>query len=386
MKFRAPLFTYLAIATLLYLLVGASYALLPAAKDAAGEAVLDAPAAVQGWLHFDSGWYVDIADHGYSYTPGQQSSVAFFPAYPLAMRAVSTLTGSTAVAGLVITLAGGLAVALLWWHWLRLQVAPDARWTAFLLLLLYPYAWYLYGGVYADAMFLALVLGAFLLVERGHLWWAVLAGALATATRPVAPAVVLGLLAVGLQRSGALRRAVDGGRARIDVDRSRLSPGVFGLLASSSGLLAYCAYLWARFGDPFAFLSVQSAPGWDQGAGPRTWFKLQFFDLLLGGHAFVIRLFAPAIATMFFVVAIPFVWRRFGWGYGVYTAAVVLIPAMGSGDFQGMARYLMAAFPVFAWVAEWLARSTFRRVGALSVGALGLAFGAGAFATGFYLA
>src|SRR5262245_28382413 len=35
-----------------------------------------------GWVRWDAGWYSMIADQGYSYTPGQQGPVAFFPGYP----------------------------------------------------------------------------------------------------------------------------------------------------------------------------------------------------------------------------------------------------------------------------------------------------------------
>src|SRR6478672_9366237 len=50
---------------------------------------LNGPAWLDAWYAFDSDWYFQIASNGYSYTPGQQSSVAFFPTFPLAVRAVS---------------------------------------------------------------------------------------------------------------------------------------------------------------------------------------------------------------------------------------------------------------------------------------------------------
>ncbi|MDQ3488331.1 MAG: hypothetical protein M3468_11435 [Acidobacteriota bacterium] len=39
-----------------------------------------------GW---DSGWYFDIARRGYYFDPEGQSSIAFFPLYPLLMGAVA---------------------------------------------------------------------------------------------------------------------------------------------------------------------------------------------------------------------------------------------------------------------------------------------------------
>lgn len=73
---------------------------------------------------------------------------------------------------------------------------------ALALFLLYPYAFYLYGAVYADALFVLAALGALLLLEADHVWLAGLAGAVATAARPVALVVVVGLAVRALERRG----------------------------------------------------------------------------------------------------------------------------------------------------------------------------------------
>ena len=33
---------------------------------------------LDGWVRWDSGWYLSIVSHGYSYLPDQQSNVVFF--------------------------------------------------------------------------------------------------------------------------------------------------------------------------------------------------------------------------------------------------------------------------------------------------------------------
>src|SRR5947199_1053148 len=38
------------------------------------------------WSRWDAGWYLEIAQNGYSFTPGKQSDVAFFPLYPNLIR------------------------------------------------------------------------------------------------------------------------------------------------------------------------------------------------------------------------------------------------------------------------------------------------------------
>lgn len=45
---------------------------------------------LDGVTHWDGRWYLRIAEEGYYYDPGTASSVAFFPAYPLAGRLTAT--------------------------------------------------------------------------------------------------------------------------------------------------------------------------------------------------------------------------------------------------------------------------------------------------------
>jgi len=40
---------------------------------------------------WDAGWYLEIARDGYRYEPGVPSNAAFFPLYPLLIRAVHAL-------------------------------------------------------------------------------------------------------------------------------------------------------------------------------------------------------------------------------------------------------------------------------------------------------
>ena len=46
------------------------------------------------WARWDGRWYVEIAEHGYTYDPNAQSSVAFFPLYPALMRLLTLPFGT----------------------------------------------------------------------------------------------------------------------------------------------------------------------------------------------------------------------------------------------------------------------------------------------------
>lgn len=58
------------------------------------------------WQRWDSGWFLRIAEHGYSTDPVH--SPAFFPLYPWLAGGLGRLIGDYALAGLVISLAACL--------------------------------------------------------------------------------------------------------------------------------------------------------------------------------------------------------------------------------------------------------------------------------------
>ena len=369
-----------AVASVLYLVMGLVAPHLPVPSSPPLAPPFTGHRWLQGWAQWDSGWYHQIATHGYEWVRGRQSSIAFFPAYPLVVRAVTNVAGGAYVDGIIVTFVAGAGVAALFVMWLRPRLSPTAAWTALAAFLLFPYAFYLYGVVYADALFIAAVLAAFLLLEADRPVLAGLAGAVATAARPIGFVLVAALVVRAVERRGALRPP--GGRV---VDFGRVRPADAAVLLSVLGLGAWCLYLWSRFDDPFAFAAAQSA--WHQGAGPSTWLKVQFFkDIadLRSPRAWVLFMAHPAL-TIGAACLVPRVFRRFGLGYGVYVALLIGLSALSTKNFFGMARYLLAAFPCFAVLGELLVeRVRLRRV-ALALSGLSLVALTAVFGTGYYL-
>lgn len=317
-----------------------------------------------GWLRWDGWWYVMIARHGYTYVPHHISSVAYFPLYPLAAHLISMLLpGGTALATIVVTLVSGAAALVLFHTWCRRRMSGAAARGAVVALAVYPFAWFLYGAAYSDAMFLALVLAAFLLLEDDRPVLAGLVGALATAARPTGITLVIGLVAVMVER----RRS----RNRSGATSSR----ELGVLLSIGGLAAWCAFLALRFHNPFAFIETEGSPGWDQSPGIHTWLKLGFWHKISTlATVESASILLQVIVMVAFLCLVPAVARRFGAGYAVYTAAAILAPAISTGDFLGLGRYVLAAFPVFAVVgsavhdAPWRKAATVTSAGLLIVG------------------
>ncbi len=371
---------FVAVAGVLYLVMGVVSPHLPVASGPHLAPPFSGPSWLRGWAQWDSGWYFRIATDGYSYVPGRQSSIAFFPAYPAVVAAVAAVVGHAYVVGIVVSLAAGGAVAVLLFTWLRARLTPAATWTALAAFLLFPYAFFVYGVVYADGLFVAAVLAAFLLLDADHPLLAGLAGAVATAARPIGVVLIIALVVRALERRGALRP--EGGGL---VDWRRLRWADAGVLLSVVGLAAWCLYLWNRFDDPLAFITAQGA--WDQGAGPSTWFKFQFFhDIadLRSPPAWALFMAHPVL-TLGAACLIPRVFRRFGPGYGIFTLLLIGLSAVSTKNFFGMARYLLAAFPCFAVLGEMLVDRPALRRWALPVSGVGLVALTAIFGTGYYL-
>lgn len=349
---------------------------------------------LDGWSQFDGPEYIKIAESGYWYTPGVRSPIVWFPLYPMALRAMTAVISDPLLAGMVVASLGGLAAVGLYWRWLQRQgMDGTARVVAFLFLLTYPYGWYLYGVVHSDAVFLALVLAAFLFVEAGRPVLAGLAGALATATRPTGLAVIPALLVLSLERGGVLAAPavargrfaaiIDRFRIPVAVDRSKLRPAVFAPLLACAGVGAYMVYLGVRFGDPLAFRTNQTV----YHPGDLPLLKRQFFvrwrDFGVN-PTYALTITGQALVVAVAVCSIPFTGRRFGWGYGVFLAVLVAIPTFSTEDFMGSGRYMMAAFPLAALLGERLARQRYRWAWVATSGVVmtGLSMG---FARSWYL-
>ena len=319
-----------------------------------GATTRDFPPFINMWIRWDAGWYQGIAENGYHFSSTVQSSAAYFPLYPLAIHALVRAGANPFIAGIALTIACGLAAFCLFWLWAKRLAGPNAANVATQLFLLWPFAFFLYGAVYSDALFITLAIGAFLFLERGALFPSVVLGALATATRPVGPALILGLLVrrIELRKKAGERLAI-----------KDLAP-----LLCALGIGAYMVFQYVKFGDALAFLKAQGA--WRQEPGWSSLLKLPFLGRVFRNGAYG-DLILPALhltmAIGFLALAGP-TRKLLGTGYAVYVVAVLAIPLVVSRDFIGLGRYCLAAFPCFLTLAlrletvrarrTWIAAST----------------------------
>jgi hypothetical protein len=302
--------------------------------------------AFTAWERADAQWYLRIASSGYRSDDG---SGAFFPLYPLLVRAVGFLTGGhwLLAAYLVSNLALVAALVLLFrLTALELSVAHARR--VVLYACVFPTGFFLFAP-YSESLFLALSVGALYAARRRQWPAAAGLGALAAATR--SPGILLGL-ALGVE---ALLQARERSAGR------RLRPLLAHLLAAAAvglGLLAYLGY-WGRYGGDWQRpLSLQRS-GWSkQEAWPweTLWrgakLAVQFVGSYPGSYFLV-----DALVVALLLAAGVWVALRVRATYAVYLWASVLFPLflMWPGrPLLSLPRIYLVVFPVF-WALSRLA-------------------------------
>jgi hypothetical protein len=308
------------------------------------------------WSRWDSRWYLDIADNGYSYDPNAQSNVVFFPLYPLTVRAVNTLVNDTPVAALLVSHVSLLA-ALIVLYQLALDVFggdDGAATRAVYYTAAFPTAFF-FSAVYTESLFLLVSVTSVWAARRRWWWLAAVMAALAGATRVVGSLlwgvmVLEWLHSVGWYVTQAHTRTA--WRNLWDGLRREWWVPLVSLL-SLAGLGGYMLYLWRTFDDPLLFSHAQVSFG-RQFMTPVAVLRNDFAAWLAGdipsGYIPHMVLIEPTAWLIAVALVIP-VWRRFGETFALYTLLSLLIPMTSSS--QSMTRYLLVLFPLMFLFAAW---------------------------------
>ena len=197
---------------------------------------------------WDGQWHLKIALEGYTWTPQRESSVAFFPGYPLLVSAVHHLTGMPiSLAGLFVAHVFLLASFALLFAYVRHRVpeaSPRRAQFALLAFGLFPTTFFL-RMAYGESLFIFLATLVLYGIWRG---WApttiaLIVGA-TTATRFAGVALLAPLGFYTWERSHSLSHAA-----------RRLACLV---PLACWGLLGFMLLQQLEFGHPFAFVQTQT--------------------------------------------------------------------------------------------------------------------------------
>jgi hypothetical protein len=393
--------------------------------------LLAAPAA-----RWDAAWYLVIARYGYRPDLGSYTAAraAFFPLYPLGLKAISSPGVPPVLAGVLLSTAA-LALALYWIHRLsalelgragRMSLTGDrvgeAARLAVMLTAFAPMAFF-FSAVYSESLYLALSVGLFWNARRGRWVWVGVLGALAGATRSTGLVLALPALMIYLygpredrppDRPAQRRRrlsvpacALQGVPIKVR-PRYRLRRDALWLALLPAGLLAYGAYLALAGGDALAPFQAQGVWGrhfagpyvgvWDgvkaaiEGARQLLSFQRRHLYFPTAGGSPFVSAGHNLMLCAFLLAAIPAivgVLRRLPLAYGAYVIVALALPLsdpVSSQPLMSLPRFLVVLFPLSIWLAAWLSEHPRARTPTLVASGCMMALFVAQFATWHWVA
>jgi hypothetical protein len=300
----------------------------------------------QGWQAIvtaterqDAAWFLRIATSGYA---DNDASAAFFPLYPLAIRALAWLPGVGPLgAALLISNACFLAALVMLHGLTRLEgMSEHTSRTTVVVLAIFPTAFF-FLAPYTESPSLLLSIASFWFARRDRWVLAAVMGALAAATRSVGVLLVLGLAVEAIQRSRE--------------DGRPLAPRLLAAAGVLVGPTLYLVFWHVGHGDLWAPLEAQ-----------RTWQRVFTFPLetLVGAaqHAWRFGTYwlidVLVVAVVFVAVIAGARMLRAGYlAYAVASLALPLFEPFPDRPLVSMPRFVVVIFPAF-WV---IARAIERR-------------------------
>lgn len=325
------------------------------------------------WQRFDSGFYLDIAQHGYAPVVllHDKTNWVFYPLYPLLISGIGKLFGSSsrafALAGLLIANLAGILMITYFYLLVRREFNQKVAARAVIYLALFPLAFFL-SAIYTESLLLGFSI-ACIYYARQHSWWlASLCGGLATLTRLQGIVLIIPLAweylhVVSARYAPSPTELPSCWLAHLQLQVRCYCSGL--LLATRelknwltalalslipAGLLAFMIYGKIHTGD---FFATFHASKWEWGRHVSSPWRLLLYSVrnpILGQPLNWNFWTLNITITLAFLAVVFWAFRRLPMIYALYATATVLLP-LSSGSLNSIARYDLLVFPVFILLA-----------------------------------
>ncbi|KPV43792.1 hypothetical protein [Alicyclobacillus ferrooxydans] len=296
------------------------------------------------WLHmlagWDGSWYTRIAQNGYT----SIQSTAFFPGFPLAIHFVHAFTGlsyrTTAVC--LANVAYFLALIVLYKlfvDYYGVNIGRKALW----LMLVFPVGFF-FQVAYTESFTLLASALFFYFLHKNRWYSAMVVGACAGSIHDLGVLLVLPAL-------------IHWGRKRKGMQAWRATTRLLSVVVMPSGLVAYLAFLYVKFGNPLEFLKGEAF--WHRQPSIPVWNIFEQFYRLAISHATTqsewnftaVMLMNGLITLLFYVLGVLMVidkttsleWKVF-FIFTLLTSTV----SVANNSLESFARFTMVIFPGYA--------------------------------------
>lgn len=278
---------------------------------------------------WDSFWYLDIAQNGYSYKGMEKlSNIAFFPLYPLLIKTFSFfLFGNSILTGWLLSIFFILLATVYLFKLVKEFHSELNPQLPIIFLLVFPTAFFL-NAIYTESLFLFLSIASFYYALKKNFILASIFGFFSALTRITGVILFIPLLWEYFHSYG-FRRLV--------------SFKFLSIFFIPLGTISFFLYHYLKFGDFFLWLKVQA--WWGRA------FKFNKDHFALFSNPAVVNLSVDILFIASIAIITYFVFRKLRTSYGLYMLATLLV-ALGTGTTMSIGRYILVLFPTYIFISQ----------------------------------
>jgi Gpi18-like mannosyltransferase len=310
---------------------------------------------LEAWNHWDAANYTRIAQYGYL-SLNHPFDSAFFPLFPLLIRAAAWLFGNHGylLLGIVISNLAFLGALFVLYQLASDAIGEQGGRRTLLYLCLFPTAFYFFAA-YTESLFLFLTAGSFLAMRRRRWLIAGIVGMLASLTRNAGVLLILPYLyELWLSRENTTFQF------RVLLRETKtLLPRLLPILLIPLGSALYMYYCWKTTDDPLRFSSVQNHWGrfvaWPFVGIWRNLVEIFWTQPFTGSNT--PHSILDLSATLGFIALAIAGWRKVRFSYTLWMLlslfTALIAPATGAlaDPLQSNQRFVLVMFPGFIVLA-----------------------------------
>lgn len=277
---------------------------------------------LSSFSNWDGGHFLGIAKFGYS----EKFQYAFFPLYPLTISFLNKIINNYLLSAIIISVSSTFIGVQLLYKLICIYFDKKIAEKAIFALLFFPTSFY-FLLAYSEGLFFLLTIATFYFLSKHKLLLATVFASLASVTRLVGLAVVVGLLVEVITVYGVNKKN-------------------WFILLSPLGFFVYCWYLYSQSGDPFYFLSAELH--WQRSINLPF---INFWDAIknISDIDFLTKNFTAFLDLIFAIIGVGLSIRSFRFlpaSLSIYFLISILLPLF-TPTLASIPRFLLPIFPIF---------------------------------------
>lgn len=293
----------------------------------------ETPASILDLFYtWDSRWYMSIVNEGYQYIPGKESSIGFFPLYPLLVKIFSFVFVNAKLTGFIISNIALLLASVYLYKLIRIDYDKQISLKSVFYMLICPLSFF-FSIFYTEGLFLFLAISCFYYARKKQWLGASVLGFFLSLTRSIGFIILLPVLV----------EYFDIDFKNFKIDKKKVKKDMLYLLLMPLGLISFMVYSYVKFGDFLAYFHSKSAWG--------NKLTSIFVTLSSAGHYepfYKLIFIGSLIFALIFIACLIYYKARVS--YIVYSS-MFLLAYLSVGILEGIPRYISVLFPLYLGMA-----------------------------------